>query len=324
MNFLLRQLAACRHSRVGRKLLALFPRRVFELYAARQSPSPLWDGGRITLSFDLDYPEDIAAVPHLLRCLREVNFKASFACIGRWIEEYPDAHRRLVDEGHEIVNHSYTHPDNELLNPDHQFNRLARSHQRDEIERCHATCERLLKYTPVGFRIPHFGALFTPAIYPMLQALGYRYSSSTMWWQTPTLGAPLRWSRGQWVKGSMGEDSPTPAVWEFPVSGCPEHPLNAFDTWHAFRMTRAPHGDFRALFRWCVTLCRTKGFYVNVYFDPQDTLRFDFAALLRDVHESGAGEAVKTYAELVGSHPPHAPQNLRLPERPLARLPSQG
>ncbi len=332
MNYLLRQLAAHRDHRVVRKLLALFPQRVFELYVARQSPSPLWNGGRITLSFDLDYPEDIEAVPPLLRCLREANFKASFACIGRWIEEYPDAHRRIVDEGHEIVNHSYTHPDNELLNPDNHFNRLSRSHQRDEIERCHATCERLLKYTPVGFRIPHFGALFTPRIYPMLQKLGYRHSSSTMWWQTPTLGAPCKNSMGVWEWGSVGRGSPilphshtpTQAVWEFPVSGCPEHPLNAFDTWHAFRMTRAPHGDYRALFKRCVALCRTKGFYVNIYFDPQDTLRFDFAALLRDAHESGASELVKTYAELVGANEHHAAQNLHLPERPLASLPSQG
>jgi len=324
MNYLLRQLAAHRDNRLVRKLLALFPQRVFELYAAHQSPSPLWNGGRITLSFDLDYPEDIEAIPHLLRCLREANFKASFACIGRWIEEYPDAHRRIVDDGHEIVNHSYTHPDNELLNPDNRFNRLSRSHQRDEIERCHATCERLLKYMPIGFRVPHFGALFTPAIYPILQGLGYRYSSSTMWWQTPTLGTPFQEPRGQRVNGSMREDSPPHTVWEFPVSGCPEHPLNAFDTWHAFRMTHAPHGDFRALFKRCVALCRTKGFYVNVYFDPQDTRRFDFAALLRDVHESGASESVKTYAELVGANEHHAAQNLYLPQRPLARLPSQG
>jgi hypothetical protein len=73
-----------------------------------------------------------------------------------------------------------------------------------------------------------------------------------------------------------------------------------------------------------VTLCRTKGFYVNIYFDPQDTLRFNFAALLRDVHESGVGEAVKTYAELVGTNQHYATQNLRLPERSLASLPSQG
>jgi hypothetical protein len=327
----LRSVAAHRHHRAVRKLLTLFPQRVFDLYVTHQLPSPLWNGGRVTLSFDLDYPEDIEAVPHLLRCLREARFAASFACIGRWIEEYPDAHRSLVDEGHEIVNHSHTHPDNELLNPERQFNQLSRSHQRDEIERCHDTSERLLKYAPVGFRVPHFGALFTPTIYPLLQEMGYLYSSSTMWWQTPTLGAPCQARMGEWGNGRMGgfPCSPTPPfshseLWEFPVSGCPEHPLDAFDTWHAFRMTHAAHGDYRALFKRCVELCQTKGFYVNVYFDPQDVLRFDFAGLLRDVHESGAAASVKTYAELAGAIPEHGTQNLRFSERPLASVSPQG
>lgn len=323
-RWFLRCAAVHRHNRVVRKLLALFPQRVFDSYAAHQAASPLWQGGRITLSFDLDYPEDVEAVPRLLNDLRGADFKASFACIGRWMEEYPDAHRRIVDEGHEIVNHSHTHPDNELLNPDNQFNRLPRSHQRDEIERCHAACERLLNYSPVGFRVPHFGALFTPTIYPILQDLGYLYSSSTMWWQTPTLGAPYWEEIGKWGNGEMGKDTPAQAVWEFPVSGCPEHPLNAFDTWHAFRMTHAAHGDFRALFRRCVVLSQSTGFYLNVYFDPQDALRFDFAALLREVRESGAAASVKTYAELVGAQQHHVTQNLRLSQRPLAGVSSQG
>lgn len=52
--------------------------------------------------------------PHLftesiLDVLREYKAKASFFLIGKSIEENPEIVQRIVDEGHTIGNHSYTH-----------------------------------------------------------------------------------------------------------------------------------------------------------------------------------------------------------------------
>jgi peptidoglycan/xylan/chitin deacetylase (PgdA/CDA1 family) len=47
--------------------------------------------------------------PRLLDMLRARNIKATFYVIGRSVENYPQIVRRIVAEGHEIGNHTYTH-----------------------------------------------------------------------------------------------------------------------------------------------------------------------------------------------------------------------
>jgi len=62
--------------------------------------------------------------------LEQYRLPASFACIGKWIEEFPEVHRGLVDKGHEIINHTYSHPDNEQLDPNRKFNELDQKEKR--------------------------------------------------------------------------------------------------------------------------------------------------------------------------------------------------
>ena len=87
-----------------------------------------WNGKKaaLTISFDCDYPEDIEAIPRLLQMLTNYEFKASFACVGAWIQKYPKEHAMILEHGHEIVNHTYSHPDNELLNPGRKFREISR------------------------------------------------------------------------------------------------------------------------------------------------------------------------------------------------------
>lgn len=47
--------------------------------------------------------------PRLLDMLRERNIKATFYVIGRSVNLYPQITRRIVAEGHEIGNHTWTH-----------------------------------------------------------------------------------------------------------------------------------------------------------------------------------------------------------------------
>ena len=61
----------------------------------------------VALTFD-DGPTREHA-PEVLRILREKNVKATFFLIGANIEEAPDAARAIVEAGHEVGNHSYSH-----------------------------------------------------------------------------------------------------------------------------------------------------------------------------------------------------------------------
>jgi peptidoglycan-N-acetylglucosamine deacetylase len=65
--------------------------------------------GRIALTFD-DGP-DPRYTPAILDILRAKNAKATFFVIGLNADLYPSLLQRIVDEGHEIGNHTFTHPD---------------------------------------------------------------------------------------------------------------------------------------------------------------------------------------------------------------------
>ena len=61
----------------------------------------------IAMTFD-DGPHP-RNTPRLLDMLRHRNIKATFYVIGQNVKMYPDLTRRIVAEGHEIGNHTWTH-----------------------------------------------------------------------------------------------------------------------------------------------------------------------------------------------------------------------
>lgn len=49
--------------------------------------------------------------PKILDVLREKGIKATFFCVGVHVKKYPEVARRIVAEGHDIGNHTYSHRD---------------------------------------------------------------------------------------------------------------------------------------------------------------------------------------------------------------------
>jgi cellulose synthase/poly-beta-1,6-N-acetylglucosamine synthase-like glycosyltransferase/peptidoglycan/xylan/chitin deacetylase (PgdA/CDA1 family)/spore germination protein YaaH len=64
---------------------------------------------RVAISFD-DGP-DPQNTPKILDVLKKYNVKATFFTIGLEAEKYPGLLKRVYREGHEIGNHTFTHPD---------------------------------------------------------------------------------------------------------------------------------------------------------------------------------------------------------------------
>src|SRR5439155_1598741 len=57
--------------------------------------------------------------PKILDILKTANAKAAFFLVGVNAEKYPGLVRRIVNEGHEIGNHTYYHPNLALAWPEH-------------------------------------------------------------------------------------------------------------------------------------------------------------------------------------------------------------
>lgn len=77
------------------------------------SPSPIYRGhpDKPMVSFLINVAWGNEYLPEMLAALKKHQVKASFFLEGRWVKNNPDLAKMIVSAGHEVGNHSYTHPD---------------------------------------------------------------------------------------------------------------------------------------------------------------------------------------------------------------------
>src|SRR2546423_652360 len=76
-------------------------------------------GGEHQVAITFDDGPDPRWTPKLLDILKAANVKATFFVVGVNAERYPELVRRIVNEGHEVGNHTYYHPNLALCWPQH-------------------------------------------------------------------------------------------------------------------------------------------------------------------------------------------------------------
>lgn len=62
----------------------------------------------VALTFDAGAASD--STPQILDVLRKRNVKVTFFLTGKWVEQNPKLAKRIAEEGHELGNHTYSHP----------------------------------------------------------------------------------------------------------------------------------------------------------------------------------------------------------------------
>lgn len=87
---------------------------------------------RVALTFHTD--GDLGLVDQLLQALAAGDARITSFVVGDWLEANPSYAQRLLDAGHELANHTFTHPD---------FRDLTPTAMLDEITRCRDTIDRL-------------------------------------------------------------------------------------------------------------------------------------------------------------------------------------
>ena len=76
-------------------------------------------GGEHQVAITFDDGPDPQWTPKILDILKAAKVKAAFFLVGTNAEQYPKLVRRIVNEGHEIENHTYYHPNLALCGPEH-------------------------------------------------------------------------------------------------------------------------------------------------------------------------------------------------------------
>ncbi len=77
------------------------------------------EGGEHQVAITFDDGPSPQWTPKILDILKTANVKAAFFLVGANAERYPALVRRIVEEGHEIGNHTYYHPNLALCWPEH-------------------------------------------------------------------------------------------------------------------------------------------------------------------------------------------------------------
>lgn len=99
---------------------------------------------KVSLTFDCAWSAD--DIDTILDILEKNNIKATFFCVGTWIDKYPDAVKKLYEKGHDIANHSDTHA--HVANINYEKNIV-------EIENCAKKIEQLTGTKPTLYRGPY-------------------------------------------------------------------------------------------------------------------------------------------------------------------------
>ncbi|MBE5802691.1 MAG: deacetylase [Clostridiales bacterium] len=113
-------------------------KRELPIYSVQQ------DDKVLSISFDASWGAD-KTIP-ILDILDQYGVKTTFFLVGGWVDKYPDMLKEIVARGHEIGNHSDTHP---------HMSQLDESAIRKELHNMSDKVEKLTGVRPTLFRPPY-------------------------------------------------------------------------------------------------------------------------------------------------------------------------
>ena len=79
-------------------------------------PKLIWKNNELEIEKTIFLTFDDGPTPeitnYVLDLLTKYKAKATFFCIGKHIETYPDILKSVIEQGHTIGNHTYSHTNN--------------------------------------------------------------------------------------------------------------------------------------------------------------------------------------------------------------------
>ena len=100
---------------------------------------------KVSISFDAAWGAD--DTDELLRILNENDVKTTFFMCGYWVDDYPEEVKKIAEAGHDLGNHSATHP---------HMSQLTKEQIKEELQTAHQKVKTLTGVDMELFR-PPFG-----------------------------------------------------------------------------------------------------------------------------------------------------------------------
>lgn len=98
----------------------------------------------VAMSFDAAWGNEDTG--DLIKIMDKYGVKTTFFVVGGWVDKYPESVKQLSDAGHEIMNHSNTHP---------HMTQISEEEMKKEVEECDLKIEKITKVKPILFRAPY-------------------------------------------------------------------------------------------------------------------------------------------------------------------------
>ena len=118
------------------------------IFADNERKLPIYcvetDKKQIAIRFDAAWGND--DTEQLISILAEYDVPATFFVVGAWVDKYPESVKALSDAGHQIQNHSNTHP---------YMSKLSAEQITDELESCNKKIENITGVRPNLLRPPY-------------------------------------------------------------------------------------------------------------------------------------------------------------------------
>lgn len=103
-------------------------------------------GDEKVISFTFDAAWGNEDTQKLIDIFQKENIKVTFFVVGDWADKYPESVKALSDAGHEVMNHSNTHP---------HMPKLSDEKMKNEISGCNEKIEKITGVRPILFRAPY-------------------------------------------------------------------------------------------------------------------------------------------------------------------------
>ena len=98
----------------------------------------------VAMSFDAAWGNEDTG--QLIDIMNKYNVKTTFFVVGGWVDKFPESVKQLSDAGHEIMNHSNTHP---------HMTQISVEKMKEEAIKCDEKIKSITGVKPTLFRAPY-------------------------------------------------------------------------------------------------------------------------------------------------------------------------